>query len=342
MSVFLIGVFFFLVAALLLYMLFGGADFGAGILELFRGKNQRSEQQKIISHAMAPVWEANHVWLVLVIVILFMGFPLVYSIISTHLFIPLIAILIGIIGRGCAFTFRHYDTLTSEYHRSFSTIFSLSSLWTSFFLGVTVAALTLGNINPQALGFHDSFIAPWFNWFAISTGLFTCCLFTFLAAVYLVGESQDEELRKIFLYRAKMANIFSVVSGAFVFLAAEWEGLPLIGLFLSHPVSLVCFASATVLLAPLWIALKHPDQTITVRVFGIGLVSLVLFGWFAVQYPLAIRMNSIDPNIGLTFIEAQSPQVTLKALFQALVIGSLLIFPALGYLFKIFKWNTLE
>ena len=98
---------FFLGVSLLLYSLFAGADFGAGILEWFTGKNHRKEQQELITHAMGPVWEANHVWIILAVVILFNGFPRAYSQLSISFHIPLTIMLMGIILRGCAFTFRH-------------------------------------------------------------------------------------------------------------------------------------------------------------------------------------------------------------------------------------------
>ena len=98
-------IFTILSISLLLYVLLGGADFGGGILELFT----RGKASDIVSKAIAPVWEANHVWLILVIVILFVGFPPVYSTVLTTLHIPILLALIGIIFRGSAFTFRHYD-----------------------------------------------------------------------------------------------------------------------------------------------------------------------------------------------------------------------------------------
>ncbi len=342
MNLTLFGVLFFLTASLLLYLLFGGADFGGGMLELFSGARRRADQQQLITRAMAPVWEANHIWLILVVVILFMAFPPVYLILSTHLFIPLMAVLVGIVGRGCAFTFRHYDTLTPQYHRIFSTIFAFSSLWTALFLGIVAGALTLGRIAPQAEGFSAFYIAPWCNAFALTVGLFTCALFAFLAAIYLVGETDDDELRHLFLRRAVIANLCVVVVGGIAFLVAEADGLPFARIFFSRPLSVGCFALATVLLLPLWRNLLRPRRTIIVRALGVILASLVVIGWFAMQYPLAIRMRGDVVAGGLTFAAAQAPLATLRALLQALLVGSLLIFPALGYLFKVFKWRTLE
>ncbi len=117
----------------MLYAILGGADYGAGIIEIFAGR----KGEKIISKAIAPVWEANHVWLILAIVILFTGFPLVYSTISTALHIPLMIVLIGIVMRGSTFTFRHYDVTRDETHKYYTLLFRVSSFITPVFLGVT-------------------------------------------------------------------------------------------------------------------------------------------------------------------------------------------------------------
>ena len=113
-----------------LYTILGGADFGAGIIETFAGR----KGERTISKALAPVWEANHVWLILAVVILFTGFPQVYSSISTALHIPLMLVLLGIIFRGTAFTFRHYDVKQDHTHKYYTLLFKVSSFITPFFL----------------------------------------------------------------------------------------------------------------------------------------------------------------------------------------------------------------
>src|SRR5262249_18514022 len=107
----------------ILYTFLAGADFGAGLWEKLPGRRGDST----ISKAIAPVWEANHVWLILAIVILFSGFPMVYSSLAWVLHIPLMMVLIGIIMRGCAFTFRHYDVHQGRAHKYYSYLFHVSS-----------------------------------------------------------------------------------------------------------------------------------------------------------------------------------------------------------------------
>src|SRR5438874_12156086 len=156
--------------SLILYALLGGADFGAGIVETFAGRRE----ERTISRAMAPVWEANHVWLILAVVILFTGFPAVYSSLSLVLHIPLLLVLLGIIFRGSAFTFRYYDVKKDHTHKYFTALFKFSSFITPLFLGMTLGALIFGAIdfNP-ASGFYARFMAPWLNAFCFVMGLFS-------------------------------------------------------------------------------------------------------------------------------------------------------------------------
>src|SRR5690349_9215424 len=130
-------------ASFVLYTLLGGADFGAGIIETMEG----SKGERTISKAIAPVWEANHVWLILAVVILFTGFPAVYATLSLVLHIPLMIVLLGIILRGTAFTFRHYDIHGYRSHKYYSLAFKASSFITPMFLGITLGAMILGKIT---------------------------------------------------------------------------------------------------------------------------------------------------------------------------------------------------
>lgn len=337
MSLLLALVLVFLGVSVLFYVLFGGADFGAGILELSFGSKKRAEERKLIAHAMAPVWEANHVWLILAVVIFLMGFPEVYTLITTYLYIPIMAILVGIVARGCAFTFRHYDTLGTEHHRTYSLIFALSSVWTAFFLGVTAGALMLGRIHTNATTFFSAYVYPWCNWFCFSVGLFACALFAFIASVYLVGEAKAGAAKTTFVKIAKTTNFAVLVAGALVFALAEVENFPLIKTFFKNPISSVFFVVASFLWIPFWILLRKPHKTVVLRTLAALIVSSVVLGWFAVRYPIALQ--TLDRG-GLSFAKAAAPEATLKALLGALVFGSALIFPALLYLFKVFKWET--
>src|SRR5216683_6146440 len=113
-----------MIAALIIYALLGGADYGGGVWDLFAFGRRAPAQRALIADAIGPVWEANHVWLVLVLVILFTAFPPAFAAISTALHIPLTLLLIGIVLRGTTFTFRAHDVKRDDVQRRWSLVFS--------------------------------------------------------------------------------------------------------------------------------------------------------------------------------------------------------------------------
>lgn len=327
---------FFLGVAILLYCLFAGADFGAGILEAFRGPRRREAQQELITHAISPVWEANHVWVVLAVVILFVGFPAAYARLSVVLHIPLTLMLLGIVLRGCAFTFRHYDAVKDRSQAAYSAIFVISSFVTPLMLGTIAGAVFLGRFPAlDGASFTDAFVHPWFNLFSLSVGLFASVLFTFLAAVYLIGETAEPELKQIFVARARAANLAALVIGAWVFVAAEIDGLNLVHAFTSDALALACLVSATFLLGPLWWCVTRSSIHRARLCVGTQ-VSLILMGWLKLQLP-ALVVSRLPGVASITIYSAAAPAATLAPLLWALVVGSALIFPALLYLLIIFK-----
>lgn len=326
---------FFLAVSLLFYALFAGADFGAGILESFVGSHRRAEQKKIIDKAIGPVWEANHVWLILAVVILFVGFPKAYSALSVTFHVPLTIMLLGIILRGCAFTFRHYDAKVDYTRKYYTLIFIVSSYLTPIMLGNVAGAMLLGRTAPLEDGFLAAFIHPWFNYFSFSVGIFTCVLFAFLAAIYLIGETSDPEIQKLFIRKAKIINAVAIITGGLVFIAAEISGLALKLAFFMHPVSLVSMLLATVLLLPLWLLIFYRYFK-SARLIVAMQVGFILIGWFGLQFPTI--MNTFHG--AYTIYNIAAPKPTLEFLLYALIGGSAVIFPSLIYLFKIFKSST--
>lgn len=326
----------FLAASLIAYCLLAGADFGAGVLEIFFGRRRRDDLVKVATYAMGPVWEANHMWLILAVVLLFNGFPTAYTELSIVYHIPLVGLLIGVILRGCAFTFRHYDAFEDQSHRIYAFLFSLSSTATPFLLGLIAGSTLLGRVNPGADSFYGLYIAPWWNFYSVSVGVFTTCLFSYLGAIYLIDESHDEELRNIFRKRARVAFLVAVASGALVFLAAWWESYPLLESILSKPLGIAAVAFATLLQPLIWRCLSQ-EHTRICRILAAAQVALILVGWFVIQFP---KILVYAPESGLepmTFYSAAAPEATLKYLGYALIFGSPLIFPALYYLFHVFK-----
>jgi cytochrome d ubiquinol oxidase subunit II len=320
--------------AILLYVLLGGADFGAGIVELVTGK----KGVDVISKAIAPVWEANHVWLILAVVILFNGFPHVYTSLSIYLHIPLLMILIGIIFRGTAFTFRYYDTKDDSPHY-FTALFRISSVITPFFLGIVIGAISLGKIPGNVNGtFFEVFISPWFNLFTFSTGIFLTLLFGWLASVYLIGEAPDEITYKTFTKTALIFFIVLVLSGLAVFLVGEGYDIHYFKRFAHSAVAIGCVVSATLIIPLIRINIKRRNSVYT-RVWTGLQTACIIAGWFAIQFPVMIV---IADGSDLTVWNSQAPDRTMTLLVYALLAGIFLIFPAFAYLFKVFKFETKE
>src|SRR3990172_3859843 len=163
-------VIFFLLVSVYLYCLLGGADFGAGIIEFFSRKEGKERTRKLVTKAIAPIWEANHMWLIITVVILFNAFPPIYSQISISLYIPLILLLLGIVFRGTAFTFRHYDAIKDSSQEGYSRVFEYSSVFVTFFFGLTLGAAISGKMMVTPSGFADGYIYPWLNFFSVSVG----------------------------------------------------------------------------------------------------------------------------------------------------------------------------
>ncbi len=316
--------------SLVLYMVLGGADFGAGIIELFIGKKGNS----IVTKAIAPVWEANHMWLVIAIVILFNGFPKAYILLSTHLHIPVLLFLMAIVLRGAAFTFRHYDAYKDSSEVVYSYIFRGSSLFAVFFLGITISAFFGGTMPSATTGtFSELYIAPWFNWFSLSVGVFLVAIAGYIAAIFLLGEvSTDEEYQLIHKFSWRLFAL-SVVSGLGIFASSYYLDLIFHEAFLSKPLSIVSAFFATVL-AYFIIQLIKQKRIWYLRL-AVGLqITLIMAGWFVIQWP---NLVLFDDGTALTMHQAASPRLTMKILFFSLAVGVVIIFPSLYYLFRIFK-----
>ena len=314
----------------LLYTVLGGADFGAGILETFIG----SRGETTVSKAIAPVWEANHIWLILAIVIMFTGFPMVYFTITVYLHIPLLIVLIGIVLRGSAFIFRFYDFTKDPAHKYFTALFKISSFITPVFLGVVIGAMTLGKINLNSDGsFYERFIMPWFNVFCFTMGLFTAALFAYIAAVFLVGESTNNADRNKYSRLAKIFLILSFTLGILVFITAQIQNLALFTGLFNSLVSISAFTVA-VLCSPVIFYLFNHANVIFLR-GAIGLqVALFLLGWFALHFPVVLYEKNGN---NLSLYNAHAPNASLYQLMIALFVGLILVMPAFYFLFKVFK-----
>lgn len=319
--------------SLVLYMILGGADFGAGIIEIFTG----SKGNSTISKAMAPVWEANHMWLIIAIVILFNGFPKAYTVLSTNLHIPVLIFLIAIVLRGTAFTFRHYDAYHDKSQVLYSNIFRYSSLIAVLFLGITISAFFGGTIPSTTTGsFSDLYISPWFNLFSLSVGIFLVILSAYIAAVFLLGEVTTAEGYKMLSKFSLRLFILSVVFGLAIFIISYFEDLKFYKTFFEHRLSIVAGILATILVPIIFRLIQQKKIWLLRLVVGLQ-ITLIMLGWFILQWPNFVLFSD---GSTLSIYEASSPVITMKILFFALAIGVVIIFPALYYLFKLFKTES--
>ena len=324
---------FFIGASLLLYVVLGGSDFGAGIIELLPAGRLRDAQKRVINRAMGPVWEANHMWLILIVVILFMGFPTIFTTLMVALHVPMLALLVGIVVRGTAFTFRHYDAVQkAPSQRVYTALFGFSSLWTAFWLGIIAASLNRGTIDPTAREIWTAYFAPWWGAYPVTVGLFVVCIYAFLASIYLVGETDEPELQRRFVRLGASFNVLVFVVGALVFLASLGERMPLPTAFLQDPKKVAVMSLATVLFVALWVLIRKRRPMLT-RIVAAGQAALILLGWYLLYAPNAV-LTTQGP---LSFYVEAAPPATLRQLVIALLVGSLFIFPGLIFLLRVFK-----
>ena len=323
----------FLCLGILLYFLLGGADFGAGIIELFTSAKNRSKTRKTMYQAIGPVWEANHMWLIIAIVILFVGFPRIYTTMSVYLHIPLLIMLIGIIARGTAFVFRHYDAVKDDMQWLYNRIFRYSSFVTALFLGIIAGSLISGHIDTQANDFLSAYVWGWLNWFSVAVGFFTVSLCGFLAAIYLIGETNEEHDKRRFIKKAEFMNIAAVVFGAMVFIAAQRDKIPLIDWVFKNTIGLSAIILATLSLVLLWYLLIK-GKTKVLRILAGFQVTMILLAISYAHFPNFIRFKD---GSAISLHESIAPLKTVQSLGWALLLGSVFILPFLGYLFYKFQ-----
>ena len=199
---------------LVAYGLFGGADFGAGIWDLLAGGTRRGARQRdLIEHSIAPVWEANHVWLIFVLVVLWTAFSGAFAAVVTTLYIPLTLAAFGMIARGAAFAFRKSIT-TLGMRRFLGAAFALSSLVTPYFLGAVVGGVASGRVPPGIAA--GDVVASWVNPTAVLGGLLAVLVCAYLAAVFLCGgrpAGGAEDLADLFRVRALVTAVLTGLAG---------------------------------------------------------------------------------------------------------------------------------
>lgn len=303
----------------------GGADYGGGFWDLMASGPRKAMQRQTIEKAIGPIWEANHVWLILMVVLLFSCFPSAFYTISIALHIPITILLFGIVFRGSAFTFRTYDSHKDQVQERWGRVFAISSTITPIMLGIIVGAISSGNMLIEG-SFYSVYVSPWVQPFPIAIGFFALCLFAYLAAVYLTADTEDLQLQNDFRMRAYISSCASGAMALLVFLLAK-DGAPSLfkDLKLLSPVYLCTAVTAIVTLIFLF---KRKFNI--ARFCAAAQVALVLWGWAFAQFPYLVRPSHTISN------SAANP-TTIKLVIGALVVGAVLLVPAFFYLYKIFK-----
>jgi cytochrome d ubiquinol oxidase subunit II len=323
-----------ILASLVLYALLGGADFGGGAWDLLARGPRAADRRRVTAGAIGPVWETNHIWLIAAIVILFTAFPRAFAVACTALFVPLSIALAGIVLRGAAFSFHAYRLHEERGAGRWGAVFASASLVTPVFLGIVCGAISSGRIRATEPLTFTGDVTSWLSPFPISVGFLTLASFAFLAAVYLILETKDPGLREEFRRDSlRTAGAIVFLSGLTLALAAADAPeffRALTGRLWSIP--LVAANVAATVGAIVLLALRRYPLA---RACAAAQVSLLLIGWGMAQYPYLVR-----PDVTV-FSAAASPR-TLRFLLGALAAGAVLLFPAIFFLFRVFKWEAIS
>jgi cytochrome d ubiquinol oxidase subunit II len=314
-------------AAVIAYAVLGGADFGGGIWDMFASGLRRDEQRAAIAHAMGPVWEANHVWLIFVIVLLFTAFPPAYAALSIGLYGLFHLVLIGITLRGVAFVFRAYAPQVGRTPGRLGLIFGFASVVTPVLLGMSLGAISAGDLRIVNGAVRIEGPGPWFAPISLAIGALALSICAYLAAVYLTNETTGA-LQEDFRRRALLAGTFvvglSVVTIPLLYFDAAhlWSGL------ISLRAAPVITAGVVAALLSGWTLLRRHYRL--ARISAVAQVAFLLIGWGLAQNPYLIHPD-------LTLQQAAAPPATLRFVLYSLPFGMALLIPSLLFLFAVFK-----
>lgn len=319
-----------LLAALTAYALFGGADFGAGFWDLFAGGDVGgARQRKLIEHAIGPVWEANHVWLIFTIVLLWTGFGPVFAAVAATCYIPLTAAALGIIGRGAGFAFRKTSTTVAR-QRVFGAVFAFSSLVTPFFLGTVVGGVASGRIPLRIDARH--YVSAWWNPTSVTTGVLAVAVCAYLAAVFLTRDAERHEPELVPAFRRRAlwtgAAVGALAVVAIVVVRADS------GLSFGKPAALslvvVSVAAGVASLVLLWFR-----RFVLVRLTAGLAAATILWAWGAAQYPYLLPGQA-------TIAGTAAPASVLHVTLGAVVVGVAIVIPSLWWLIRLFQASSVE
>jgi cytochrome bd ubiquinol oxidase subunit II len=316
----------FALAGLVFYTVLGGADFGAGFWQLAAGRGRRTQEVRDFAHhAMGPVWEANHVWLVFVLTVMWTAYPSAFAAIASTLAVPLAIAAVGIVFRGTTYALRAGTRGTRE-QRAVDTVFSLASILTPFALGAAVGAIAQGRVPAgNAAGAE---LSSWLNPTSILIGALAVATSAYMAAVFLAADTRlrgHPELEAAFRLRALVAGLAAGALALAVLPALAADAHPLFERLVAGralPALVVSVAAGAATLALVWRRRYEPA-----RYGAAAAVAAVVAGWGLAQAPTLIR--------GVTIGAAAAGHDALLALVIAVVAGGAVVFPALGFLFRL-------
>ncbi len=326
----------FVLIGLALYVVLGGADFGAGLWQLVtlagerraRDQDARERARRIreyAHHAMGPVWEANHVWLIFVLTVTWTAYPEAFGSIASTLALPLLLAALGVIARGAAYALRSGTDDPRELSR-IDTLFALASLLSPFALGTVVGAIASERVpvGNAAGGLFSSWLTPT----SLLVGALAVAVSAYVAAVYLCADAARAghgELRRAFQLRALVA-------------AALAGGIAVAGLIVLHGDAHRIFHRliegpglpaliVSVLAGLATVALLAAGRFDASRVSAALAVAAMIAGWALAQQPYILH--------GLTLAHASAPHETLVLVIVAIAAGAVILFPSLGLLFSL-------
>jgi cytochrome d ubiquinol oxidase subunit II len=318
-----------MLVALVIYSLLGGADYGAGFWDLMCSGPRQQGQRDLIARAIQPVWEANHIWLILIVVLTFSGFPAAFSEISLGLAVPIFLILLGIVLRGSSYVFRAYFTGSVRTQLYWGKVFSISSSITPLFLGIMIGAISSDAVLVKNGISENGFLRTWFQPFPLIVGVLSLSLFAYLSACYLTIETDDAALQNDFRNRALFSGIVSLMAAFATYVVAGNAALGIRnGLSRAPYVWLVEVGGAIAALVAfqaLWT--RHYQRA---RIAAAAQVALIIFGWGVAQYPYLVRPE-------LTIYSSAAPTNIVSDLVIAVAVGALLLIPSLILLLLVFK-----
>ena len=314
--------------ALTAYAVLAGADFGGGVWDLFTIGPRAADQRSAIADAMGPVWEANHVWLIFLITGLFTAFSPTFGVLGLALYLPFTIATIGIVFRGASFAFRAHGRDAFQTMSPWGVGFGVASVVTPFFLGTAAAAVASGSIHAPHAQLASGFLDGWTTPLAAVIGLFALSICAYLAATYLMVETETRPaLQADFRRRATLAALVSGVLALLSLAIASFEGPRLLQSLTGR--GLLVFVLA-LLNGPLALWAVWRSRPRIARAAVIAQVVFVLWAWAIGQWPYLVPPD-------LTISGTASPSATLNAMLVVLAVGGAFLLPSLWLLFRVFK-----